>query len=102
MAVRFNTTALHIGEDLLPIGSVVRMEGVEPNIMIYGRKQSGVGGGDRVWDYVGCPYPQGHLSPDTNLFFDHEHIRELIFKGLETAGEIELRKELQRLTAEKN
>lgn len=100
MSVKFNTRTLNKGEALLPIGTVVRMGGVEPHIMIYGRKQSEVGGSDKVWDYVGCPYPQGHLSSETNIFFDHEHIHELLFKGMETEGEIELRKELDRLTAE--
>lgn len=48
-----------------------------------------------IWDYVACSYPQGHIGDETNVFFQHEQIVHVVFKGLETEGEIELRKRLK-------
>lgn len=45
---------LFIGEDLLPIGSVVLVEGINQPLMIYGRKQGQVNE-NKMWDYVSCP-----------------------------------------------
>jgi len=40
---------------------------------------------------VACPYPQGHLSDEMNILFNHENITEVIFKGFESEGELVLR-----------
>ncbi|GAB3790423.1 DUF4176 domain-containing protein [Virgibacillus kimchii] len=53
-----------------------------------------------MWDYVACPYPQGHLSDDTNVFFNHERITDIIFKGFESEGELILRKKILGLTGD--
>ncbi|TXL66731.1 DUF4176 domain-containing protein [Cerasibacillus terrae] len=37
-----------------------------------------------TWDYVACPYSQGHLSDDTNDLFNRSHIKNVMYKGLET------------------
>jgi hypothetical protein len=42
-------------EDLLPIGSVVLLNGANKKLMIYGRKQLQADTG-KLWDYVGCLY----------------------------------------------
>ncbi|WP_324295630.1 DUF4176 domain-containing protein [Rossellomorea vietnamensis] len=34
----------------------------------------------RVWEYIACPYPQGHISDETNVFFNHQQIKQVIFK----------------------
>ncbi|MBM7543018.1 DUF4176 domain-containing protein [Amphibacillus cookii] len=89
----FDNTQKVIDDELLPIGSIVSTDIVEQDLMIYGRKQT-QDGQDRVWDYVATPYPHGHFSSDTNIFFDHVAINELIYKGLETEEEIEFRQQL--------
>ena len=76
---------LFIGEDLLPIGSVVLVEGINQPLMIYGRKQGQVNE-NKMWDYVSCPYPHGNLSKEYNVFF----------KGFETVEELELRNKLSK------
>ncbi|MFK4432520.1 Uncharacterized protein BCZB5J_06359 [Bacillus cereus] len=53
--------------------------------MIYGRKQGQVNG-NKMWDYVSCPYPHGNLSKEYNVFF----------KGFETVEELELRNKLSK------
>ncbi|MBM7543017.1 DUF4176 domain-containing protein [Amphibacillus cookii] len=87
---------LDIGEQLLPIGSVVLTSIVEQALMIYGRKQQQENN-ETVWDYVACPYPQGHISSKTNVFFNHDQIKQLIYKGLETEGEKFLSSKLAEL-----
>ncbi|QQK77574.1 DUF4176 domain-containing protein [Salicibibacter cibarius] len=85
-----NSLQLPKSKTLLPIGTVVEVNFVKQAIMIYGRKQRNIDQ-DNKWDYVACPYPQGHISNDTNVFFNHDQITRVIFKGLETEGELELR-----------
>ena len=59
---------------LLPIGSVVLLNEAEKKLMIIGILQRN---GEEVFDYVGCPYPEGLL--------DSENIeRQIFIKKLET------------------
>ncbi|AZB41368.1 DUF4176 domain-containing protein [Bacillus sp. FJAT-42376] len=93
----FNALELETGRELLPIGSVVEIGLVQQALMIYGRKQEQENNENKVWDYVACPYPQGHIGQDTNVFFNHSQIEKLVFKGLETKGETALRSKLERM-----
>ncbi|WP_216830398.1 DUF4176 domain-containing protein [Alkalihalobacterium elongatum] len=95
MAKEINSLKLVVPTEFLPIGSVIKVDFIEQAIMIYGRKQQQAGT-DKVWDYVACPFPQGHISEETNVFIDHESIEEVVFKGLETEGELELRERLKK------
>lgn len=76
----------------LPIGSVVLIEEINQPLMIYGRKQQQAD--NKLWDYVSCPYPHGNLSKEYNVFFNHNQIIHLLFKGFETEDELELRSKL--------
>lgn len=87
-----NIPKLPIGSELLPIGSVVLVEEINQLLMIYGRKQQQAD--NKLWDYVSCPYPHGNLSKEYNVFFNHNQIAHLLFKGFETEGELELRSKL--------
>ncbi|BAB06241.1 DUF4176 domain-containing protein [Halalkalibacterium halodurans] len=101
MSNEINKITIDKGVELLPIGTVVRVGFVDQAVMIYGRKQKKVDHGEELYDYVACPYPQGHLSNKTNVFFQHEHIEEVYFKGFETAGEKILRERLKQAFNEK-
>lgn len=82
-------------ETLLPIGSVVRFKSWEQLVMIYGRKQmdSKI---KEEWDYVACYYPIGNISTEYNLFFNHEHVSEIVFTGYINDEEIKLSEDLKR------
>lgn len=76
---------------LLPIGTIVMLHGFtvndqEKKVMIYGRKQVSSKTGD-VYDYVACIYPEGNISSTYNVFFNHDDISRIIFKGYEDAEE---------------
>jgi hypothetical protein len=82
-----NSIVIDKGTDLLPIGTVVLLESILQPVMIYGRLQQQADQDEKVWEYVACPYPQGHISDETNVFFNHVQIKQVIFKGFESEGE---------------
>lgn len=81
-------------KELLPIGSVVLLKGATKRIMIFGRLQQEAGGEARIWDYVGCPYPEGNLGPEESILFDGDMIETLFFMGFQDPEEFMYRKEL--------
>lgn len=101
MEEEFNILKIDAGNQLLPIGTVVVLDFVGQAVMIYGRKQKQAGE-DKIWDYVACPYPQGHIADDTNVFFQHDQIGQVVFKGFETEGEMKLKNKLNEIFAEES
>lgn len=68
-------------KELLPIGSVVLLEGGEKKLMIFGVKQTA---NDEEYDYIGVIYPEGNLGDDAGqFFFQHKDIKEIVFRGYE-------------------
>ena len=67
-------------KEYLPIGSVVLLNNGTKRVMIYGRKQLSADTGT-IFDYVSCFYPEGNISPDYTFLFNHEDIKEVIFRG---------------------
>jgi len=65
----------------LPIGSVVVLAGGDKKLMIYGRRQKDTAK-DREFDYVGCPYPEGNISPKATFLFNHQDIKWIHYLGL--------------------
>ena len=78
---------------LLPSGSVVTLEGSQQKYMIYGRLIK-MQYNEHVYDYVACPYPQGHQTSDQNRIFDHDDIEMVYFIGLQDAEEMNYRENL--------
>lgn len=69
-------------KNLLPIGSIVLLEGGTKKLMIYGVKQTD--NEDNVeYDYIGVVYPEGNMGKGTQFLFNHADIKEVIFKGFE-------------------
>ena len=81
--------------DLLPIGSVVRLQGAKKSIMIYGVKQWNTEQ-DREYDYIGVIYPEGNIGGTTQLMFNQEDVETVEFRGYETE---ERKQFLDRLAA---
>lgn len=69
-------------QDLLPIGTVVLLEGGEKRLMIYGVKQTEQETQEE-YDYIGVVYPEGNMGKGTQFLFNHEQIVEVYFKGFE-------------------
>lgn len=64
-------------DHLLPIGSLVKVLEEENRLVIIGCNMRDKVTG-RVYDYCGCFYPVGYLSPDRVAKFNHEDI-EIIY-----------------------
>lgn len=70
--------------NLLPIGSIVKLQDTQKRLMIFGVRQTGqTPSGDQHADYVGVPYPEGNMGISYQYLFDHEQIEEIIFRGFE-------------------
>ncbi len=67
---------------LLPIGSIVTLEGGDKKAMIFGVKQI-ADNEDAEYDYVGVLYPEGFLGGKYQFLFNHEDIKTIVFKGYE-------------------
>lgn len=66
--------------ELLPIGSVVLLNGAERKLMIFGIRQTNQETGQQ-YDYVGVVYPEGNLGENVRYMFDHSDIQQIIFTG---------------------
>ena len=71
---------------LLPIGTVVLLKESTKRVMIYGRLQREIDG-DRVWDYIGCLFPEGNINPDHSFLFDGVQIESVFFVGCQDEEE---------------
>ncbi len=67
---------------LLPIGTVVLLEGGTRKVMICGYSSKG-DDDEKVYDYNGCIFPEGFLE-NIYLLFNHDQIDEVCFIGYKT------------------
>ena len=65
----------------LPVGSVVLLKGATKRIMITGYQTMDTGSPEKVWDYSAVLYPEGSLSSEQTLLFDHYQIDRIFFEG---------------------
>lgn len=65
----------------LPLGTVVLMKGAKKRVMITGYIAKSPETKDKVWDYIGCMWPEGVISADKNLLFDHKNIDKIYAIG---------------------
>lgn len=82
----------------LPIGSVVTLEGGTKKLMIYGRLQRKEEG-EKVWDYLACPWPEGNLDPDHSYLFDAIDVERVYFVGFVSPDETEYTDKLYAISA---
>lgn len=84
-------------ENLLPIGSIVKLRNAEKRLMIFGVKQSGTTqAGSVSADYIGVFYPEGNMGPDQQYLFSHNEIEEVVFRGFEDSERDAFMGELQQ------
>ena len=65
----------------LPIGTVVLLEGGTKKVMITGYHICTEDNKDRVFDYRGCPFPEGVLDTKGTALFDADQIVEICHEG---------------------
>ena len=58
--------------------------------------QSDASGNEQEYDYLGILYPEGHIGDQFQYLFNHEDIREIVFRGFEDDERVEF---LEKLTS---
>lgn len=86
---------------VLPIGTVVLLNGAEKRLMIVGYQRRTAAGGDKIYDYCGCLYPEGFMTPNEAVVFDHKQIDRIIFMGLQNGPQIEFSEKLKNVIAQR-
>lgn len=66
----------------LPIGSVVILEGGTKPLMVTGYKMKEKEDSEKIYDYVGCVFPEGFMEEVFSLF-DNNQIKDVLFVGYE-------------------
>lgn len=68
-------------KEILPLGSVVLLNGGSKKVMIIGYCMKTPEKPNKMYDYCGCVFPEGVLRSDVTCVFDHEQIKEIYFSG---------------------
>ena len=65
----------------LPIGTVCTLKGNNKKIMIVGFFSIEYNGNIKMYDYQGCPYPEGLLLKSGLVSFNHDDVEKIDFLG---------------------
>lgn len=72
---------------LLPLGSVILLEGGEKRLIIVGRKQISTET-EEEFDYAGVLFPEGYQNADNFYLFNHSNIESIFQMGLIDSEEL--------------
>ncbi len=81
----------------LQIGSIVLLNGGNKKIMINGYCQVAQEKPDKVFDYRGCPFPEGILDDKGVALFDASQIKEVCFEGFKNSDSIDFLDKLEMI-----
>lgn len=81
---------------LLPLGSVITLKGSSKRLMICGRIQTKTGEPDKVYDYVGCYYPEGIINSEEMILFDDADMGEVFYIAPQDPDEFRYRSVMER------
>jgi len=68
-------------EKYLPVGTVCLLKGGSKRVMIIGFGIRPNENPDIMYDYLGCLFPEGVVSLEQNMVFNHDQIENIIAKG---------------------
>ena len=76
-----------MSKELLPLGSILYLEGATSKLMVVGRCPVFESDNETVYsDYVGVVYPEG-INPEDAIFFNHDNIDKVVFEGFKDEEE---------------
>lgn len=84
-------------EKYLPIGTVVMLKGGSKRMMITGFCCISNEEPNKTYDYTGCLYPEGFISSNQTLLFDHSQIDRIDYMGFNDAEEREFKEKLNKI-----
>ena len=79
----------------LPIGSVVLLQNANKRILVTGHQKYMLGKEDKIYDYIGVPYPEGYIAADKMVLFDHEQIKYIFALGFQNLEQFEYQEKLK-------
>ena len=85
------------GMSRFPIGTIVSLKDGIKKIMITGYFPVMVDNDRTIFDYSGCMYPEGFMSSDKILMFNHNQIEKVYHMGLCDQECIEFHKQINIL-----
>ena len=88
-------------EKFLPIGTVVMLNGGSKRVMITGFCTIASDDNSTMYDYCGCLYPEGVVSSDKNLLFNHNQIAKIYALGYSDDEEKQFKVKLKEVLANK-
>lgn len=86
----------------LPIGSVVLLNGGIKKIMITGYFCSPADRKDLLFDYRGCPFPEGIIDSRGVALFNNNDIREIVHTGYKNDESINFLDKIEILRNKQN
>lgn len=86
----------------LPIGTVVMLKGGKKRAMITGFCSISGEDKSKIFDYTGCLYPEGFISSNQTLLFDHQQIDKIFHIGLVDDEEKQFKQKLNTLMQNMN
>ena len=81
-------------DKIYPIGSVVLLKGGKHRVMIIGYTPMIGENKGRIYDYLGCFYPEGLVNVDQHMVFEHRDIEKVFGFGYSDDAEKEFRKKV--------
>ena len=89
-----------IREKYLPVGTVVMLKNASKRVMVIGFCIIPENDPDKVYDYLGCIYPEGIMDANQNLMFNHDQIDKIYHMGLEDEEEKTFKVKLKEVLEE--
>lgn len=86
----------------LPLGSVILLKGAKKKLMITGFATIDMNKKDKVYDYCGCLYPEGVISTEQNILFDHQDIEKIFCLGFSDEEQKDFSEKLKKTLTEEN
>lgn len=86
----------------LPIGSVVMLKKAYKKLMIVGYTPVNLDKKDKIYDYLGCIYPEGMIVTDYNIMFNHNDIDVIYAVGMMDEDAKKFLEEIKEFDGNKN
>lgn len=84
-------------EKFLPIGTVVMLKNGTKRVMITGFLTTPNDNPNMTYDYTGCLYPEGVLTSEQTMVFNHDQIAQIYFLGFVDDEEKNFKQQLNEI-----
>ena len=84
-------------EKFLPVGTICLLKGSNQKVAITGFCMQNENFENKIFDYVGCYYPEGVVDRNKNILFDHEQIANVIFMGFINEEEVKFKEKVKEI-----